>query len=110
MIVKSCPCLSRVRRRASTVAIALLFALPVAAQQRPRALDAFLTQTVGLDQSQLIALSRGEVVARVLPTADDRDVSVLGVVHVSAPRAAFVQRQRDFPNALRAPTRSSAAV
>ena len=46
----------------------------------------------------------------MLPTADDRDVSVLGVVHVSASRAAFAQRQRDFQNALRAPTRSSAAI
>jgi hypothetical protein len=107
--VKSCPCLTRVRGLASTVSIALVFAVPVAAQ-RPRALDAFLTQTVALDQSQLTALSRGEVVARVLPTADDRDVSVLGVVHVSASRAAFVQRQRDVQNALRAPTRSSAGI
>jgi len=108
--VKSYPCLTRVRSLTSRVSIALLIAVPVAAQQRPRALDAFLTQTVGLDQSQLVALSRGEVVAKVLPTADNGDVSVLGVVHVSAPRAAFVQRQRDFPNALRVPTRSSAAV
>jgi hypothetical protein len=110
MIVTSCACVTRARRLTSTTSIALLFAAPLAAQQRPRALDTFLTQTVGLDQSQLTALSRGEVVARVLPTADDRDVAVLGVVHVSASRAAFVQRQRDFPNALRAPTRSSAAL
>lgn len=110
MIVKSCPCLARVRSLASSVSIALLFAVPLAAQQRPRALDAFLAQTVGLDQSQLTALSRGEVVARVLSTADDRDVSVLGVVHVSASRAAFAQRQRDFHTALRTPTRSSVVV
>ena len=110
MSVKSCASVSRVRSLTSAVSIALLFAVPVSAQQRPRALDTFLTQTVGLDQSQLSALSRGEVVARVLPTGDDRDVAVLGVVHVSAPRAAFVQRQRDFPNALRAPTRSSASI
>ena len=110
MIAKSCASVTRARRLTSTVSFALLVAVPVAAQQRPRALDTFLTQTVGIDQSQLAALSRGEVVARVLPTADDRDVAVLGVVHVSAPRAAFVQRQHDFPNALRAPTRSSAAL
>lgn len=108
--MKSYPCLTRVRSLTSRVSIALLFAVPVGAQQRPRALDSFLTQTVGLDPSQLVALSRGEVVAKVLPTADNGDVSVLGVVHVSAPRAAFVQRQRDFPNALRVPTRSSAAI
>jgi hypothetical protein len=109
VIVKSCSCLTRVPAVASTVWIALVFAVPVAAQ-RPRALDAFLTQTVGLDQSQLTTLSRGEVVAKVLTTADDRDVSVLGVVHVSASRTAFAQRQRDVQNALRAPTRSSAAI
>jgi len=109
MIVKSCPCVSRVRTIAGAVSIAVLLAVPAGAQERPRALDSFLSQTVGLDRSQLTALSRGEVVAKVLPTADVRDVSVLGVVHVSASRAAFVQRQRDFPSALRAPTRSMAA-
>ena len=110
MIVNSYPRLSRVRATASALSIALLLAASAGAQERPQALDAFLSQTVGLDRSQLTALSRGEVVAKVLPTADTRDVSVLGVVHVSAPRAAFAQRQRDFPNALRAPTRSSASV
>jgi hypothetical protein len=110
MIVKLRPCLSRVPAMASAVSIALLFGVAAGAQERPRALDSFLSQTVGLDQSQLTALSRGEVVAKILATADVRDVSVLGVVHVSAQRRAFVQRQRDFPSALRAPTRSVAAV
>jgi len=110
MLVRACPCLSRVSTIASTVSIALLMSSSLSAQQRPRALDAFLIETVGLDRSQLTALSRGEVVAKVLPTADDRDVSVLGVVHVSASRTAFAQRQRDFPNALRAPTRTRAMV
>ncbi len=110
MIVKSCLRPHRLRATASALSIALLLAVPAGAQERPRALDSFLSQTVGLDRSQLTALSRGEVVAKVLPTADTRDVSVLGVVHVSAPRAAFARRQRDFPNALRAPTRSSASL
>ena len=110
MIVSPVPCSTRMRSLASALSIALLSAAPLAAQSRPRALDAFLTQTFGLDQSQLAALSRGDVGAKVLTTADDRDVAVLGVVHVSTSRAAFVQRQRDFPNALRAPTRSSAGI
>lgn len=108
--MRPCRYVSRVRAIGSSVCIALLFGVPLAAQGRPSALDAFLTQTVGLDQSQLTALSRGEVVAKVLPTADGRDVSVLAVVHVSAPRATFAQRQRDFPSALRAPTRSTATI
>jgi len=110
MIVKLRQCPIGVRSTVSAVGIALLVAAPAGAQMRSRALDSFLAQTVGLDQSQLTAVSRGEVVARVLPTADTRDVAVLGVVHVAAPRATFAQRQRDFPNALRAPTRSSASL
>src|SRR5689334_8599558 len=100
MMLRPCGCVTRIRAVASTVSFALLVTAPVGAQARPRALDTFLAQTVGLDQSQLTALSRGEVDAKILPTADNRDVSVLGVVHVSASRAAFAQRQRDFPNAL----------
>ena len=80
------------------------------AQTRPHRLDAFLTRAVGLDAGQLASLSRGEVVTTVLPTADSRDVSVFGAVHVAMPRALFVDRQRDVPNALRAPTRSAAGV
>jgi hypothetical protein len=80
------------------------------AQRRPGLLDHFLTHAVVLDAGQLAALSRGEVVAKVLPTSDNRDVSVLGVVHVAVPRSFFVDRQRDFANALRVPTRSVAVV
>jgi hypothetical protein len=83
---------------------------PLRAQERPRRLDDFLTQTVALDPGQMAALSKGEVVAKVLPTGDDRDVSVFGVVHVSVPRALFLDRQRDFPAALRTPTRNTARL
>ena len=96
--------------RALAAAASLLLAGQLRAQERPRRLDSFLTRAIALDAGQMAALSRGEVVAKVLPTADDRDVSVFGAVHVAVPRAFFVQRQRDFPGALRTPTRSVARL
>ena len=77
---------------------------------RPARLDDFLAHAVALDAGQLAALSRGDVVAKVLPTADNRDVSIFGAVHVGAPRSIFVERQRDFSSALRAPMRVAAGV
>ncbi|MFL5612227.1 MAG: hypothetical protein ACJ796_01035 [Gemmatimonadaceae bacterium] len=82
-----------------------LFARPLKAQGRLPGLDSFFTRTVGLDANQMAALSRGEVVKRVLRTADDRDVSVIAVAHVEAPRSRFESRERDLANALRTPTR-----
>jgi hypothetical protein len=87
--------------------IGLLLAGQMHAQARPRRLDDFLTRAIALDAGQMATLSRGEVVAKVLPTADDRDVAVFGVVHLDVLRPLFVQRQRDFPSALRTPTRGT---
>ena len=65
---------------------------------------------VGLAPGELAALSRGETITRILPTANDLDVAVFGVEHVETPRAIFVQRRRDVPRALRMPTRSDVGV
>lgn len=81
--------------------------MPLHAQTRPARVDGFLTTTIGLDQGQLAALSRGEVVAKVLPTGDDRDVAVFAVAHVAAPRATFLHQQEDLSRALLTPTRRS---
>ena len=90
--------------------LVLLALRGLAAQERPAALDRFLTRMVGLAPGELAALSRGETIARILPTANDLDVAVFGIVHVTKPRATFVQRQRDVPRALRMPTRSDVGV
>lgn len=95
--------------RLARVAIALSFAARVAAaQDRFPTVDNFLTAGVKLEPSQLSALSRGEVVDKLLPTADRRDVAVFAAVNVNVPRQFFVQRQTDFPRALRTPTRANA--
>jgi len=94
----------------SLAAIGLLVAGPLRAQERPRRLDEFLTRAIVLDAGQLAAVSRGDVVAKVLPTADDRDVAVFGAVHVAVPRAFFAKWQSNFPSALRTPTRGTVGL
>jgi hypothetical protein len=57
------------------------------------------------ETGDLAAIERGEVVARVLPTADSRDVAVLGVVRLDVSRETYLRRLRDLRNWLRTPTR-----
>ena len=92
------------------VTIHLFLLTPARAQSRPARVDDFLNRTIGLDAAQLAALARGEVVAKVLATGDDRDVAVFAVTHVGAPRAVFLRQQEDLSRALRTPTRRLARV
>ena len=80
------------------------------AQARWRTLDDFLARGIGLTASENAALTRGETVPRTLPTGDTRDVAVFGVVRIDVPRSFFIDRQRDFPRALRTPTRTEAQL
>jgi hypothetical protein len=93
------------------VAVACAFAFSRAgAQERFSTVDDFLARGVSLNASQLSALARGEVVDKLLPTGDTRDVAVFGAVRIGVPRAFFVDRQRDYTHALRTPTRAQAHV
>jgi hypothetical protein len=80
------------------------------AQERFSSVEDFLVRAVGLNASQLSAVGRGEVVDKLLPTGDARDVAVFGATRVGVPRAFFVERQRDYSRALRTPTRLQAHV
>jgi hypothetical protein len=80
------------------------------AQGPPRRVDQFLSNAVHLDAGQLSSLSRGDVVAKVLPTSLDRDVTVFAATHVGASSAEFVERRRDVNIALHSPTRTAAGV
>ena len=93
------------RRAACALAACALSAGAARAQDHARTLQDFLVHSIGLKPAQLTALSRGEVVAKVLPTADQQDVAVFAAVHVDVPRAFFVERQRDFAHALLTPNR-----
>lgn len=79
--------------------------LPLPAQGPPARLTTFLQRQIGVDQAQLAAIERGETVVKVLKTENERDVAVFGIITVDVPRAFYVTRLEDFPNALRAPTR-----
>lgn len=88
----------------------LVFVARLDAQERPHRVDQFLTSAVHLDAGQLASLSRGDVVAKVLPTSLDRDVTVFAAIHVNGSSADFVGRQRDLDRALQSPTRTAGAV
>ena len=93
------------------VACACAFAFSgAAAQERFSTVEDFLVRGVGLNTSQLSALARGEVIDKVLPTADTRDVAVFAAVRVGVPRPFFVERQRDYPRALQTPSRIQSQV
>lgn len=102
------------RHRVAGAVCSILVSLAVVstanAQARWRTLDDFLARGVGFTASENAALMRGETVPRVLPTADTRDVAVFGAVRIDVPRSFFIDRQRDFPRALRTPTRTEAQL
>src|SRR4029077_6224469 len=79
--------------------------LPLHAQGPPARLTTFLQQRIGVDQTQLAAIERGDAVVKVLETDIKRDVAVFGIITVDVPRAFYVTRLQDFPNSLRARTR-----
>ena len=76
------------------------------AQGQPVTLDDFLARGIGLTAAERAAVSRGETVGVVLPTADERDVAVFAAVRVAVPRSFFVRRQAEYPAALQTPTRT----
>ena len=88
----------------------LAFAPRAGAQARWSTLDEFLASAIRLTAQERAVLTRGGTLARMLPTADTRDVAVFGAVQVDVPRAFFIDRQREFPRALRTPSRTRVEV
>ena len=84
----------------------LTLAEPARAQARWSTLDEFLSRGIRLNAKDLAAIARGETFAKMLPTADTRDIAVFGAVQIDVPRSFFIDRQRDFPRSLRTPTRA----
>jgi hypothetical protein len=96
------------RASVATVVLGSIAAGGASAQSPWRTPDDFLANDVRLPPAQLAALDRGEVVVRLLPTAERQNVAVLGAVRVAVPRSFFIDRLRDLPSALRAPGRLAA--
>ncbi|HYW50616.1 MAG TPA: hypothetical protein VE861_08420 [Gemmatimonadaceae bacterium] len=59
-----------------------------------------------LDASSTAAVERGEVIVRVQPTADGRDVAIFGIARVSTSREAYRAGVQRFADWLRTPTRT----
>jgi hypothetical protein len=69
---------------------------------------AFAVQRHGirLDDLESAAVERGDAIVRVLPTQDQRDVAVFGVVRLAVSRDTYLRRVQDFRNWLYTPTRT----
>jgi hypothetical protein len=75
------------------IPLATVFALAsdVGAQASPPRLRGFLSRDGILSAAQIAAVERGDVVVKTLPTGDDRDVAVIGVVRVARPRRSVIE-------------------
>jgi hypothetical protein len=67
---------------------------PLAAQAEPPPRP-FLRKVIGLDDAQLAAIDKGEVVTKVLPTTDKPEIAVFGVVRTSGTPDALIRLARD---------------
>ncbi len=78
---------------------------PVNAQVATASVAA-LRAGVRLDTLEVAAVELGEAIVRILPTQDQRDVAVFGVVRLGVSRDAYLRRVQDFRRWLRTPTRA----
>ena len=62
---------------------------------------------IRLEDADMTAVERGDVIVRVLPTLDQRDVAVFGVVRLAVSRDMYLRRVQDFRNWLHTPTRTA---
>lgn len=76
------------------LALAFATASPIDAQASPPRLRDFLARDAGLSATQLDAIERGDVVVKTLPTGDERDVAVMGVVRVNRARRSVIEALR----------------
>jgi hypothetical protein len=88
--------------------VALGLSLPALASAQRPALDLtdFLTHIIGLSDDELHAVARNEPVIRLLPTADDRDVAVFGIIATTAPLDSVTAWLSAFPGAASGPQRT----
>ena len=75
-----------------TWTVALGVAVPAVAEDAPRP---FLRSVIKLDDSQLAALEKGEVVTKLLPTAEKPEVAAFGAVKTAGTPEMLLQLARD---------------
>ena len=67
---------------------------------------ALLRHGVRLDDAESARVERGELSVQVVPTQDQRDVALIGVIRLGVSRDAYLRRVQDFRSWLRTPTRT----
>lgn len=104
------PSLRRHSIRLCCSALALAGAVTAATAQVATAAAAALRAGIRLDSTEVAAAESGEVVVRTLPTQNQRDVAVFGIVRLAAPRDVYLRRVQDFRQWLRTPTRARLGI
>jgi hypothetical protein len=76
------------------------------AQHPEPAIEDYLRDSIGVTASELAEVRRGNVLTKLLPTANPRDVTVFGMVQIATTRDAFAPRLADARRivSLRSPT------
>ena len=104
----------RTRCIAALLTLTISIASPAAAQNPPARSprpDFSVLAPIGLPSpAELAAIERGDVVVRVLPTADRDEVALLGVASMSVPRDFYFARARSASVALDEPGRAAFGV
>jgi hypothetical protein len=78
-------------------ALALFATASAARAQAPQPrLPIFLRKTIQLDEAQLAALERGEIVTKHLPVAEKAEIAVFGAVKVKGTPADLLQKVRSI--------------
>ena len=103
-----------VNRRLAATLVASLLAVTLgesaaaqAAAVPPGEPAKFLAKYIGLSASEIEQAKRGEVVTKVLNSADRDEVALFGIVAINTSRDEVMKRVRDLPNFLRTPGRTS---
>jgi len=82
-----------VRRGALLLSAALAAAIGRPAEESP--LRSFLRNVIKLDDAQLAAVDKGEVVTKLLPTPEKEEIAAFGIVKTSGTPELLLQRARE---------------
>ncbi len=101
--------MKRARRLALFWCVSAALVVPLRAQV-PSAVAALQRHGIRLDSAEATAVERGDVLVRIIPTQDQRDVAVFGIVRMNVSRDVFLRRVQDFRSWLRTPTRTRLGI
>jgi hypothetical protein len=82
----------------------------IVAAQTAATVEEFLAKEIGFTAAEIRTVTQGGAVAKLVPSANDREVTVFGAVRIAVPRSFFVQGQLDFQRSLRTATRPALGI